>query len=376
VAALAQTSLAIESAPEPGPGERVLVGLSGGVDSALTAWLLRERGCEAIGVTIKNFCFGEPPFESLQSGGSCCDADAIEAARELCAQLAMPHRVLDSSQAFGREVIADWSREYRSGRTPSPCVRCNSRVRFPALLQLADELAAPWVATGHYARRARVGSECFVGQAADGAKDQSYFLYRLPSQALRRIAFPLGSWEKSAVRAAAHSAKLAVASRPDSQELCFVPDGDRRPLLGAQAQAGSFVDADGVELGRHAGIEFFTVGQRRGIGIAAAQPLHVLRIEPETARIVLGPAGDLDVHRIVCQDVLWRDPLDGAPGLIARSRYRHAGTPVAQLQRQNDRLELRLAAPDRAVAPGQALVLFRQGLAVGGGSIVSASKEE
>jgi tRNA-specific 2-thiouridylase len=249
-------------------------------------------------------------------------------------------------------------------------------VRFPSLLDLADRLGAGWVATGHYAQRSRVGTQLYVGQATDRSKDQSYFLFRLPSHSLARISFPLADWTKQAVRNAAAKARLAVATRPDSQELCFVPDGNRRRLLGAQARAGTIVDRDGSLLGSHDGVEYFTVGQRRGIGIAAAEPLHVLRIEAEKARIVVGPAADLDVRRILCQDAVWRDPAGGAPGLIARSRYRHGGTPVASVRRDGDRLEIELAAPDRAVALGQSLVLFREGLAVGGGPIAATWREE
>jgi len=361
-----------QPAPEPGAGDRVLVGLSGGVDSALAAHELRARGCELVGVTTKNFCFGEPPFENLASGGSCCDAEAIESARDLCAQLDMPHQVLDLSEPFGREVIDDWRAGYRAGRTPSPCVRCNSFVRFPSLLALADRLGVRWVATGHYARRVRVGDAYFVRQAADEQKDQSYFLHRLSSETIARLVFPLAELAKPDVRRAAEREGIAAATRPDSQELCFVPDGNRRPLLEAGARGGEIVDQDGRVLGSHPGIEFFTVGQRRGIGIAAAEPLHVLRLDPELHRVVVGPASALDADHILCEDAVWRDPLGGAPGLVAKTRYRHRGLPVASLQSDEGRLELRLHEADRAPAPGQSLVLSRDGVVVGGATIKSA----
>lgn len=364
--------------PAPGParGERVVVGLSGGVDSAVTTLLLHEAGCEVISVTTRNFCFDQAPFDRAAQAGSCCSQSAVDAARALSSDLGIHHTVLDVADHFGATVIDDYVEEYRAGHTPSPCVRCNTHVRFPRLLDFARKVGASRVATGHYARIVEHGGRFHVARGLDRQKDQSYFLFRLPSERLATTLMPLGAITKDEVRAIARRHGLPVADAPESQELCFVPDGDRAPLLGARAQPGEIVDRSGRVLARHDGIEFFTVGQRRGLGIGGGTPLYVVAIDAATRRVVVGDEEDLLADRIAVDEVVWRDPLDGAPGLWARTRYRHPGVDVRTLARDGHGVpvSIDLAAPDRAPAVGQALVLYRGEVVVGGGRIAGTGR--
>ncbi|HEX9641771.1 MAG TPA: tRNA 2-thiouridine(34) synthase MnmA, partial [Candidatus Krumholzibacteria bacterium] len=289
----------IGPAPEPGRGDRVVIGLSGGVDSAVAALLLRRRGCDVIAVTTKNFCFDEAPFAGLDLTGSCCSADAIDAARDLCAQLDISHSVLDLTREFGEAVIADYVDRYAEGLTPNPCVRCNQFVRFPRLLAFAERVGAHWVASGHYARRVAVATRLYLRRGEDSTKDQSYYLSRLPRELLARLSFPLGSMHKAEVRSIAAEAGLITARTPDSQELCFVPDGNRRRLLATRAVPGAIVDQAGRTLGRHDGVAYYTPGQRKGLGIAHSEPLYVVELRPERNEVVVGPSSSLHSTRIV-----------------------------------------------------------------------------
>lgn len=359
-------------APGPGPGERVLVGVSGGVDSAVACARLAERGCELLGVTTRNFCFGEGPFDPALSPRSCCSSEAIARAAELCDQLGIAHHVLDVAEDFTAEVVDDYIAGYAAGTTPSPCVRCNTQVRFPGLHGLARKLGIGWVATGHYARRVTgPDGRLRVQRGVDRGKDQSYFLYRLSPELLARSCFPLGELEKPAVREAAAARGLAVADLPDSQELCFVPDGDRRPLLGEHCVPGDIVHADGTVLGRHEGLPLYTPGQRRGLGVAGGEPLYVLRLEPATNRLVVGPRTALAVREVALEDFRLDDPCPAEAGLVAQTRYRHRGVAVQSIEREGDRAVARLADVDEAPAPGQAFVIYRDDVAVGGGRITA-----
>ena len=364
------------NAPGPARGERVVVGLSGGVDSAVTTLLLAEAGCEVIAVTTRNFCFGSGRFAGLEertgrAGGSCCTQEAVDASRELSAELDIQHVVLDVAEDFERAVVDDYVTEYRAGHTPSPCVRCNTQVRFPKLLEFARKVGAARVATGHYARIVEHDDELFVKRGRDLSKDQSYFLFRLPTERLRRTLMPLGDRTKDEVRDLARRHGLPVADSPESQELCFVPDGDRTPLLREGAADGEIVDREGRVLGRHEGVEFFTVGQRKGLGLGGGPVRYVVGIDASSRRVVVGGEEDLLRDRLALTDVVWRDPADGTQGLIARTRYRHGGVAVAAFERDptGTPIAVRLAEPDRAPAVGQAVVFYRDGVAVGGARI-------
>ena len=364
------------------PGTGVLLGISGGVDSAVALAVLRELGCDVQCVTFKNFCYGG---DDRFTDRSCCSLDAIEAARRLAARFGAPHWVADVETAFRSAVIEPFVAEYRAGRTPNPCLHCNGTVRFPGLVRLADRQGCAFVATGHYAHVETDGGPARLCTGLDAAKDQSYFLHRIGADLWPRVVFPLGRHTKDQVRAAARALGLPVADKPDSQEICFVPEDDRSFLFqgGPGTGEGPIVDVDGRELGRHRGLVHYTVGQRRGLGVAAAEPLYVVRLDAATNTLVVGAQAAL------ASDVLEADgfvaALPGLPGqgpaadgvvVTARIRHRHAGARVHAWRREGDRLMMELAEPVIGAAPGQGLVLYAGDVVLGGGRLVAAGRRE
>jgi tRNA-uridine 2-sulfurtransferase len=364
------------------PGTSVLLGVSGGVDSSFALALLAHLDCDVHCVTFKNFCTADGEFGG-EDNRSCCSLDAIEDARRLAARYGVRHWVSSVEDLFREHVIDPFVRSYLDGRTPNPCVNCNTTVRFPQLARRADELGVDLIATGHYARTQRADGEIRLLRGLDADKDQSYFLHGLDQATLGRCVFPLGWYDKTQVRAAAAELGITAASRPDSQEICFVPDDDRTFLFAGVGgdDPGDIVDVGGQVLGRHRGLIHYTVGQRRGLGVSAAQPLYVLAISPEENSLLVGPRRDLDVTRVVCDRFLRtapsfpeRGPVDDSPvEIAAQIRYRHRGIPVAGWEHRQDRLEIELAGPAQAVAPGQFLVLYEGDHVVGGARIVSAN---
>lgn len=363
------------------PGTRVLLGVSGGVDSSLALALLVHLGCEVHCVTFKNFCTAAGAFGG-EGNRSCCSLDAIEDARRLAARFGVRHWVSSTETRFRDEVIDPFVDAYLSGRTPNPCVACNTSVRFPELAHRADALGLDRIATGHYARTERRGDETALLRGVDADKDQSYFLHGLDQDLLARCLFPLGGLEKTQVRAAAAALGLSAAARPDSQEICFVPDDDRRFLFAGRGgeSPGEIVDGDGRVVGTHRGLIHYTVGQRRGLGVAAPQPLYVVALDAEANRVVVGPRAVLDVRTVSCDRFARTAPgfpdrgvtPEDARGLRAQIRYRHPGTPVSRWTVAGERLQIGLAAPAQGVAPGQFLVLYEGERVLGGARIVSA----
>jgi len=354
----------------------VLVALSGGVDSGVTLALLAELGCELLAVTFKNFCYGDD--ESVPAR-ACCSLQSIADARKIARQYGVTHQVVDLSDRFRQGVIDPFVQEYQAGRTPNPCLTCNSRVRFPALVRLADQLGLDKVATGHYARLEPGREGVFLRRGIDPEKDQAYFLHGIDRALFGRLVFPLGWYRKTEVRQAARRLGLPVAEKPDSQEICFVPDRDRSFLFadGDATAAGDIVTPAGQVLGRHRGLVHYTVGQRRGLGVSVGEPLYVLAIDRPRNRLVVGPERGLAVRRILCDcftaavaDFPAAGPPGGSSGShLARIRHRHRGVPVARWSLTSDRLAVDLAEPASGVAPGQALVLYRDDLVLGGGRI-------
>lgn len=367
------------------PGTGVLLGLSGGVDSAVALAMLQALGCRVECVTFRNFCYADDADAATEQ--SCCSLEAVEQARRLAVQAGAPHWVGDLVDPFRDRVITPFIDEYAQGRTPNPCLSCNESVRFPELVRLAARQGCAFAATGHYARIDGQGDAARLRRGLDPQKDQSYFLHRLDRSLLGRLVFPLGWYDKGQVREAARELDLPVAERRDSQEICFVPDDDRtflftqagRPEVAVAATTpGPIVDREGRVLGRHRGLAHYTVGQRKGLGVAAAEPLYVLALEPADNRLVVGPRSALEATRLVADRFTAQVPgfparwPQGATGAwaavrpVAQVRHRHAGTPVASWRLDGDRLEVELAEPVTGVAPGQGLALYDGDLVLAG----------
>jgi tRNA-specific 2-thiouridylase len=353
--------------------ERVLVAMSGGVDSSVAAAMLVEQGYDVVGATMKLFCHGEDLPDR-----PCCSLDSVNDARRICQQLGIPHYVLNLESAFGRDVVDDFVNEYARGRTPIPCVRCNTFTKFRDLLHKADAIDAKWVATGHYARV--VNGELHRGANRD--KDQSYFLWGIDRQVLRRMLLPVGDRSKSETRATAHRLGLElIAEKTESQDICFVPDGDHtkiiRQRLGADAPSlspGPFVLSDGTVVGTHEGHARYTIGQRRGVPGGYREPMYVIDIRPQDRAVVIGPKPELLGHGVIAREMNWLVDTP-AIGTMVEVQIRHRSpTALAEIVRLDaGEIELALQEPVAAIAPGQSLVIY-EGDRVLGGGIIEASK--
>jgi tRNA-uridine 2-sulfurtransferase len=351
---------------------RVLVGMSGGVDSSATAALLLEQGYEVIGITLKLW-----PQDCInRAEDKCCGPQAVADARAVCDQLGIPYYLIDEAAEFQSKVIRYFADEYKAGRTPNPCVLCNQNLKFGRLLDRADQLGAAFIATGHFARLERdPAGRVLLKRGCDRRKDQSYFLFSLRQNQLARALFPLGDRTKSDTRAVARHCRLKTADKEESMEICFVPDDDYGRFLResnlAQKHGGDIVDLQGRVLGRHDGIEFYTVGQRKGLGLSAPQPLYVIELDAARNRVVVGGEGALNCDEFTVDRCNWI-PFDQPPDPLAvtvKIRYNHPGTAGEVFPLDNGRARVKLHTPQRAVAPGQAAVFYQDDLIMGGGWI-------
>jgi len=342
---------------------RVVVAMSGGVDSSVVAGLLKEDGYDVVGVTLQLYDHGAATHRT----GSCCAGQDIADAQRVSETLGIPHYVLDYEERFRKAVIDPFAASYVAGETPIPCVSCNQTVKFEDLLQTARDLGADALATGHYIRSRANGSNRALFRPVDTDRDQSYFLFATTQEQIDYLRFPLGGMPKPAVRAIAERMGLAVAAKADSQDICFVPQGKYSDIIAKlkpnAASPGDIVHIDGRVLGRHDGILRFTIGQRRGIGVASGEPLYVVHIDAERARVVVGPREALETHKIYLRSVNWLGDgsLDDVPaeGLELFAKVRSTRPPrPAQLFNTGGQTWIELAHGESGVAPGQACVLY------------------
>ena len=356
---------------------RILVAMSGGVDSSVAAALLREQGHEVIGVTMN--VWPELPDESVVRADACCSLGSVEDARQVADLLGIPYYVLNLKQVFAERVIDDFYDEYARGRTPNPCVRCNQYIKFDALWPKARALDCDAIATGHYARVVEGGDGRFrLLRGIDHAKDQSYVLYTLDGAHLARTLMPMGGFQKDEVRAMARKFGLGVAEKPESQEICFVHQGAYHEYVGrARPDAmrpGPIVDDEGAVVGAHRGIAAYTVGQRKGLGLTSPKPLFVSRIDPSRNLLVVGPEERLLATEVIADHLHQTSGDRFLPGqpVSAKVRSRAGGARATIEAVSGDTVHVRFEQPQRAVTPGQALVLYDGDVVLGGGTIVEA----
>ena len=370
--------------------------MSGGVDSSATAALLIEQGYDVIGITLKLW----PQDCVNRAEDKCCGPQAVTDARAVCDKLDIPYYLIDEAAEFQKHVIQYFADEYKAGRTPNPCVMCNQNLKFGRLIDRADQLGAEYIATGHFARVERVGGTPSTASASsknppqragtvpgapgryllkrgrDLKKDQSYFLFSLRQDQLARAMFPLGEKTKSDTREVARHCQLKTADKEESMEICFVPDKNYGKFLQeadlVQKHRGEIVDSHGQVLGHHDGIEFYTIGQRKGLGITTPKPVYVIELDVENNRVIVGDDSALDRDEFTVERCNWHpfDVLTGPMEVTAKIRYNHPGTPATVTPLENNSVRVKLHKLQRAITPGQASVFYQDDLVVGGGWIV------
>ena len=350
---------------------RIVVAMSGGVDSSVAAALLAEQGHDVIGLSMQLYDQSGP-----EAFGSCCSLDDLYDARRVASAIGFPHYIVNFEQQFRETVISNFVREYASGRTPIPCAHCNSDLKFSTLLDRARGFGAEHIATGHYARvEQSPDGRWLLKRSADPDKDQSYFLFSLTQEQLARAVFPVGALTKPEVRDQARRLGLNVAEKPDSQEICFVPDGDYASFVAKRqpqvAHAGAIIDEQGRTLGSHGGVHRFTVGQRKGLGLSSTEPLYVLKIDADQGQVVVGPRAALEQTTLTASAVNWI-AVDAPQGWLqasAQIRHRHRAAAGRVRALADGRAEFVFEEPQSAITPGQAVVFYDSDTVVGGGWI-------
>ncbi len=354
------------------PETSAVIGMSGGVDSSVAALLLKEQGYRVVGVTLTLL----PSPSSKEAPESPCDEEAALRAKKICERLGIEHITVDCRTLFSDVVIREFVDEYCAGRTPNPCITCNEKIKFPQLALAADRTGCSQVATGHYARLVERGrGRVLLASSRDVRKDQSYFLYRVPISLLKRTIFPLQGMSKEDVRATASRYGLGEAGSRESQDVCFLGEEGLSGFLSGHLRdsEGKVVDGEGRTIGSHGGTHNFTIGQRKGLGISSEKPLYVTRVDAEKGTIALGPEEELYSRTAVCRRVRMRFRKPEGP-LLAKIRYRHKAAGVERIDRGEGYMRVRFREPQRAITPGQSLVLYREGIIVGGGVIASMER--
>ena len=355
--------------------KKAVIGMSGGVDSSVAACLLKEQGYEVIGVTMQ--IWQEEDLSRASENGGCCGLSAVEDARRVAQILEIPHYVMNFREQFQKEVIDYFTAEYLHGRTPNPCIACNRYVKWEAMLFRALSIGADYIATGHYGQIVRLDNGRYTLRMTAAAKDQTYALYSLTQEQLSRTLMPLAGYSKEEVRGLAQAYGLPVADKPDSQEICFIPDHDYAGFLDRMAKdavppPGDFVTKDGKRLGQHKGITHYTIGQRKGLNRAVGHPVFVTQIRPETNEVVIGEAQDVMTRDLRCHHINYMavERFHEGDKFLAKIRYGHKGADCQIEQIDGDRLKCRFGQSVRAVTPGQAVVFYRDGCVAGGGTIL------
>ena len=349
------------------PRKRVVVAMSGGVDSSLAAAIVKSQGYQVIGVTMQIW-----PWDKQESSGGCCGLGAIEDAKRVAHRLGIPHYVMNFRSIFAQRVIADFCHEYSLGRTPNPCIRCNQYIKFETLLSRAKELDADFIATGHYGRVGHASDGYHLLKAIDPIKDQSYFLYTLGQKELHHLLLPIGNFHKAEVRRLAAELGLPTATSRDSQDICFIPGSDYRSFIAEHIpfQPGDIVDTDGKILGRHGGLSRYTIGQRKGLGLASDRRLYVLKLDASSNRLMVGTEEQLLSSKLFANQLSWisgKEPKDFT-NVTAKVRYKSPEVAV-KVRLDNGTAGVQFEQLQRAITPGQAVVFYRDETVLGGGVI-------